>query len=76
MPRIELNIRMVRKSYLNNPDNPKPQLRGNDEWVRVSYKEAIKLIAKELKKNKERERCKRSFCRKLRMEKQRKCSQQ
>ncbi|WP_044418380.1 trimethylamine-N-oxide reductase TorA [Halarcobacter anaerophilus] len=41
---------MVRKSYLNNPDNPKPQLRGNDEWVRVSYKEAIKLIAKELKK--------------------------
>lgn len=41
---------MVRKSYLKNPDNPKPELRGADEWVRVSYDEAIKLISKELKK--------------------------
>lgn len=41
---------MVRKSYLKNPDKPKPELRGSDEWVRVSYDEAIKLIAKELKK--------------------------
>ena len=41
---------MVRKSYLENPDSPKPQLRGADEWVRVSYEEAIKLIANELKK--------------------------
>lgn len=40
----------VRKSYLENPDNPKRELRGADEWVRVSYDEAIKLIAKELKK--------------------------
>lgn len=40
----------VRKSYLENPDNPKPELRGKDEFVRVSYDEAIKLIAKELKK--------------------------
>nr|WP_326833054.1 molybdopterin guanine dinucleotide-containing S/N-oxide reductase [Campylobacter portucalensis] len=40
----------VRKSYLENPDSPKPELRGADEWVRVSYDEAIKLIAKELKK--------------------------
>lgn len=40
---------VVRKSYLENPKNPKPELRGADEWVRVSYKEAIKLISKELK---------------------------
>ncbi|EAK4474317.1 trimethylamine-N-oxide reductase TorA, partial [Campylobacter coli] len=43
----------VRKSYLENPDNPKPELRGKDEFVRVSYDEAIKLIAKELKKTRE-----------------------
>ncbi|AXX92678.1 trimethylamine-N-oxide reductase TorA [Malaciobacter molluscorum LMG 25693] len=41
---------MVRKSYLDNPDDPKRDLRGNDKWVRVSYEKAIKLIAKELKK--------------------------
>ncbi len=40
----------MRKSYLENPDNPKPELRGKDEFVRVSYDEAIKLIVKELKK--------------------------
>lgn len=41
---------MVRKSYLENPDNPKRQLRGIDEWVEVKYEDAIKLVAKELKK--------------------------
>ena len=41
---------MVRKSYLQNPDSPKPELRGIDEWVEVPYEEAIKLVAKELKK--------------------------
>ncbi|WP_233144460.1 molybdopterin-dependent oxidoreductase [Campylobacter pinnipediorum] len=41
---------MVRKSYLENPDNPKPELRGKDEWVRVKYEDAIKLVANELKK--------------------------
>lgn len=40
----------VRKSYLENPDSPKPELRGKDEWVRVKYEDAIKLIANELKK--------------------------
>ncbi|PAF53986.1 trimethylamine N-oxide reductase I catalytic subunit [Helicobacter sp. 13S00482-2] len=45
---------MVRKSYLENPDNPKTHLRGSDEWVRVSYKDAIKLISKELKKTREK----------------------
>ncbi|QNM91102.1 molybdopterin guanine dinucleotide-containing S/N-oxide reductase [Aliarcobacter cryaerophilus] len=43
---------MVRKSYLENPHNSKPELRGKDEWVRVSYEEAIKLISTELKKTK------------------------
>ncbi|MFA7083748.1 MAG: molybdopterin guanine dinucleotide-containing S/N-oxide reductase [Arcobacteraceae bacterium] len=41
---------MVRKSYLKDPNNPKPELRGADEWVRVSYDEAIKLISTQLKK--------------------------
>ncbi|TKX30114.1 trimethylamine-N-oxide reductase TorA [Campylobacter sp. MIT 12-5580] len=40
----------VRKSYLENPDSPKPELRGKDEFVRVSYEKAIELIAKELAK--------------------------
>lgn len=44
----------VRKSYLENPDNPKPELRGKDEFARVSYDEAVKLIAKELKKTRDR----------------------
>ncbi|MBS9782806.1 MAG: trimethylamine-N-oxide reductase TorA [Arcobacter sp.] len=41
---------MVRKSYLENPDKPKGELRGKEEWVRVSYEQAIKLIARGLKK--------------------------
>lgn len=41
---------MVRKSYLENPDNPRPELRGAEEWVKVSYDKAIKLISTELKK--------------------------
>lgn len=44
----------VRKSYLQNPDDPKPELRGRDEWVRVSYEDAINLIAKELKKTRKK----------------------
>ncbi|MDE6886458.1 MAG: molybdopterin guanine dinucleotide-containing S/N-oxide reductase [Helicobacteraceae bacterium] len=40
----------VRKSYLENPSNPKPELRGKEEFVRVSYDKAIKLIADELAK--------------------------
>lgn len=41
---------MVRKSYLADPDNSKPELRGSDEWVRVSWEEAIKLAADQMKK--------------------------
>lgn len=44
---------MVRKSYLENPDSPKPHLRGKDEWVRVKYEDAIKLVARELKKTRQ-----------------------
>ncbi len=43
----------VRKSYLENPDHPKPELRGKDPFVRVRYDEALKLIAQELKKTRE-----------------------
>lgn len=45
---------MVRKSFLENPDSPKPHLRGADEWVRVSYNDAIKLIAQQLKKSRKK----------------------
>jgi len=41
----------VRKSFLANPNNPKPELRGKEEFVRVSWDEAIKLSAKILKEN-------------------------
>lgn len=41
---------MARKHYIMDPDNPKPELRGKDEWVRLDYDTAIKLIAMELKK--------------------------
>ncbi|MCH5322772.1 MAG: molybdopterin guanine dinucleotide-containing S/N-oxide reductase [Helicobacter sp.] len=41
---------MVRKSFLENPNSPKPELRGKEEWVRVDYKTAIKLIADALKR--------------------------
>lgn len=41
----------VRKSFLADPSNPKPQLRGKEPFVRVSWDEAIKLSAKILKEN-------------------------
>ncbi len=40
---------MVRKHYLKDPNNSKPELRGKDEWVKVDYDTAIKLIADQLK---------------------------
>lgn len=43
----------VRKSYLENPNNPKRELRGKDEFVQVSYEKAISLIANELAKTRE-----------------------
>jgi trimethylamine-N-oxide reductase (cytochrome c) len=44
---------MVRKSYLADPDNSKPELRGSEEWVRVSWDEALKLAADQMKKTRE-----------------------
>lgn len=41
---------MVRKSFLDNPDSPKPELRGSDAWVRVSWEKAIKLAGRQIKK--------------------------
>ncbi len=40
----------VRKSYLADPDNPRRELRGREEFVRVPYEQAIALAARELKK--------------------------
>ncbi len=51
--RSRVKYPMVRKSYLENPDNPKPALRGSEEFVRVSYEDAIKLVARELKKTRQ-----------------------
>ncbi len=38
----------VRKSYLENKPNHK-ELRGNDEFVRVSWEKALDLVAKKIK---------------------------
>lgn len=40
----------VRKSFLENPLDNKPELRGKDEWVRVSWDKALKLVAEGLKR--------------------------
>lgn len=40
----------VRKSFLKNPNDNKPELRGKDEWVRVSWEDALKLVSKQLLK--------------------------
>ncbi|MBT0882257.1 molybdopterin-dependent oxidoreductase [Campylobacter sp. 2018MI13] len=40
----------VRKSFLENPLDNKPELRGKDEWVRVSWDKALKLVAESLKR--------------------------
>ena len=48
--RCRIKHPMVRKSYLEDPDSPKPELRGQDEWVQVKHEAAIKLVARELKK--------------------------
>ncbi len=40
---------MKRKNW--SPDNPNGQLRGKDEWERISWDEALQYIADELKKN-------------------------
>ncbi|MBR8462394.1 molybdopterin-dependent oxidoreductase [Campylobacter sp. faydin G-105] len=41
----------IRKSFLADPNNPKPELRGREEFVRVSWDTAIQLSAKILKEN-------------------------
>lgn len=44
---------MVRKSYLLDPNNSKPDLRGAEEWVRVSWAQALDLAANQIKKTRE-----------------------
>ena len=39
---------MKRKHW--NPDNPHGELRGKDEWERISWKEALDYIAEEMRK--------------------------
>lgn len=41
----------VRKSFLKDPNNSKPHLRGKEEFVRVSWDKAIELTANVLKEN-------------------------
>ncbi|MDR1185776.1 MAG: molybdopterin-dependent oxidoreductase [Coriobacteriales bacterium] len=43
---------MKRKNW--SPDNPNGQLRGIDEWERISWDEALDIVASELKKAKEK----------------------
>ncbi|PAF43122.1 molybdopterin guanine dinucleotide-containing S/N-oxide reductase [Helicobacter sp. 11S02629-2] len=44
---------MVRKSYLEDPHNNKPELRGKDTWIRIPYKKALELISSALKETRE-----------------------
>ena len=46
-----LKYPMKRKHW--SPDDPHPELRGNDEWERISWEEALDYFADELKKAKE-----------------------
>ncbi len=41
---------MVRKGYLENPGKSDTTLRGHDEWVRVSWEQALDLVDKEFKR--------------------------
>ena len=41
---------MVRKSWLEHGPGAKPELRGADEWVRVSWEQAIDLVAGEIQR--------------------------
>ncbi|MGL5606595.1 MAG: molybdopterin-dependent oxidoreductase, partial [Aeromonas veronii] len=41
---------MVRKSWLEHGPGAKPELRGADEWVRVSWDKAIELVAGEIQR--------------------------
>ncbi|MBL0623378.1 trimethylamine-N-oxide reductase TorA [Aeromonas veronii] len=41
---------MVRKSWLEHGPGAKPELRGADEWVRVSWEKAIELVAGEIQR--------------------------
>ncbi len=43
-----LKYPMKRKNW--SPENPNGQLRGEDEWVRISWDEAFTLVADEIKK--------------------------
>ncbi len=41
---------MVRKSWLEHGPGARPELRGADEWVRVSWEKAIDLVAGEIQR--------------------------
>ena len=43
-----LKYPMKRKNW--SPENPNGELRGEDEWERISWDEAFELVAKEIKK--------------------------
>ena len=45
---IHIKYPMKRKSW--SPDNPNGELRGKDEWERISWDEALDYVAAELKK--------------------------
>ncbi|OOF51844.1 trimethylamine N-oxide reductase I catalytic subunit [Rodentibacter genomosp. 1] len=44
---------MVRKGYLENPGNSDTTMRGRDEWVRVSWEQALDLVHNQLHKVRE-----------------------
>ena len=44
---------MVRKGFLANPGKSDTTMRGRDEWVRVSWDEALDLVHNQLKRVRE-----------------------
>ena len=55
-----LKYPMKRKGW--SPDNPNGEMRGRDEWERISWDEALDYIAEELKKAKEKYGNRSIFC--------------
>ncbi|MFC3847580.1 molybdopterin guanine dinucleotide-containing S/N-oxide reductase [Helicobacter baculiformis] len=51
--RSRIKYPFVRQSYLKDPNNPKPELRGKEPFIRVPYEQAIALVAEQLRKTRE-----------------------
>ncbi|VTR35545.1 Dimethyl sulfoxide/trimethylamine N-oxide reductase precursor [Serratia fonticola] len=67
---------MVRKSWLEGGPGSRTELRGNDEWVRVSWEKAIDLVGNEIVRLQKDHGPAVNLCRFLRLEKRGYAAQQ